>query len=249
MLIVFVGPSLRPGDVTAFAKRAADAGVPVELRPPIIRGDLIDLCARTPVTTRVLLLDGEFGQRMSVSVAEIRAYLAEGRHMVGASSMGALRAVECWSLGLTGYGWVVERYLDATTDADADVALLFDPDTFQPVTIPLINVRWLLTGLVADGTLDRTDAATALGAAREVGFRGRFPAALGRAWRRTLTGPAAAALLPRLHEERLDEWDRKRLDALEVLDLMLRSGDVPAATPPTGSLVGRYPTPEVSSHG
>lgn len=240
MLEVYAGPSLRPADLVRFRRRAVRAGLPVRIRPPIVRGDLEQLAAEAPGTTRVLLLDGEFGQRMAVSVTEIRHYLAGGGRMIGASSMGALRAAECWSLGMTGYGWVVQRYLDGTTDSDADVALLFDAD-HQPVTVPLINVRWLLGEAVRSGALVQSDADRALSAARRIGYRGRFPAALGRSWSRVLSPSAAAVLLPRLDEDRLDDWDRKRLDALEVLDLLLRRQNVPDVTPPGLRLVGRFP--------
>ena len=241
MLVVYAGPSLRPADLATFRQRAAEAGLPVRIRPPIIRGDLEHLATEAPETTRVLLLDGEFGQRMAVSVTEIRSYLAGGGRMIGASSMGALRAAECWSLGMTGYGWVVERYLDGTTDSDADVALLFDADDYQPVTVPLINVRWLLGEAVRTGALEQSDAVQALTAARRIGYRGRFPAALGRSWSRVLPAAAAAVLLPRLDEDHLDDWDRKRLDALEVLDLLTQRKSVPDVTPPGLRLVGRFP--------
>ncbi|MGH3275521.1 MAG: TfuA-like protein [Streptosporangiaceae bacterium] len=35
--------------------------------------------------------------------------------------MGVLRAVECRALGMTGSGWVYERYLSGEIDADAEV--------------------------------------------------------------------------------------------------------------------------------
>ncbi|MBL7256032.1 TfuA-like protein [Paractinoplanes lichenicola] len=242
MLVVYSGPSLRPADLATFERRADEAGVPVRIRPPIIRGDLEKLAAEVPEATCVLLLDGEFGQRMAVSVTEIRAYLAGGGRMIGASSMGALRAAECWSLGMTGYGWVVQRYLDGTTDSDAEVALLFDAGTGQPVTVPLVNVRWLLSESVRTGVLEQAAANDALTAARGIGYRGRYPSALGRSWQRVLRPAAADVLLPQLEEDRLDDWDRKRLDALEVLDLLVRQCDVPDVTPSGLRSVGRFPT-------
>ncbi len=92
--------------------------------------DLAGLCDAGH-TNAVLLLDGEFGQSFAVSIAEVRAVLDAGMPLHGASSMGVLRAVECRTLGMTGSGWVYERYLFGDIDSDADVALMFDPESFE----------------------------------------------------------------------------------------------------------------------
>ncbi|MGP3937985.1 TfuA-like protein [Nonomuraea sp. KM88] len=212
---VFVGPSLRLADIDTLREHARANGAELDVRPPACRGDLVDLGdAGSPGT--VLLLDGEFGQNLAVSIAEVRAVLETGMRLHGASSMGVLRAVECRTLGMTGSGWVYERYLSEEVDSDAEVALMFDPCTYEPVTIPLINIRWLIAEKVRAGEVSPHCGATALRLAAEVNFRDRRPSRLASVWRAHL-GAEAGALEPDLADGNLDRWDRKRLDGIEAL--------------------------------
>jgi ribosomal protein S12 methylthiotransferase accessory factor len=75
--IVYLGPSLP----VAEAQRILEA----DYRPPIKRGDLPAHYDGT-----VVIIDGEFGQNLSVSPNEILQLLDQGMHVIGASSMGAL---------------------------------------------------------------------------------------------------------------------------------------------------------------
>ena len=220
-ITVFVGPSLRPADIDALRDHAQASGVHLDVRPPACRGDLAALCDAGRADA-VLLLDGEFGQNFAVSIAEVRAVLAAGMPLHGASSMGVLRAVECRTLGMTGSGWVYERYLSGEIDADAEVALMFDPENFEPVTIPLVNVRWLIAEKVRTGELSPRGGASALLAAAEVNFRDRRPSRLASAWRSHLEGEARALELE-LADGNRDRWDRKRLDGIEALRAVTKS--------------------------
>lgn len=216
-LIAFVGTSLGPDDVAGVRRRAGAAGVDLDLRPPVIRGDLLGILAAEPTSTRVLILDGEFGQRLSVSVTEIREYLATGRYLAGGSSMGALRAVECRILGMRQHGWVAASYLDGSVCADDEVALLFDPDSHEAVTVPLINVRWLARTLRETRKLPAAAADDLVALAAAMHYRTRTPAALGRRARQELPRAVADLLVAHLDPAAVPAWDRKRLDALDAL--------------------------------
>lgn len=96
------------------------------MRPPVRRHDLLDLCDAGDCRA-VVMLDGEFGQSLAVSIAEVRTVLEAGLRLHGSSSMGVLRAVECRTLGMIGSGWVYRQYLSGRIESDAEVALLFDP--------------------------------------------------------------------------------------------------------------------------
>lgn len=195
---VFVGPSLRPGDVDALRDDARSRGTELDVRPPVCRGDLIEMLDAGHVGG-VLMLDGEFGQRLSVSIAEVRAVLEAGLRLHGASSMGVLQAVECRTLSMTGSGWVYQQYLCGNIDSDADVALMYDPDDYEPVTIPLVNVRWLIAEKIRAGEVSGVCGATALRLASEVNFRDRRPSRLAAVWRAGL-GSEARPLEPELAE-------------------------------------------------
>ncbi|MFJ6777115.1 TfuA-like protein [Kitasatospora sp. NPDC091257] len=222
-LTVYAGSSLLPRDTRQLCGTADSLGIDLAVRPPIIRGDLL----RTPVegkwNNRALILDGEFGQNLSVSVTEIREYLGRGLYLAGASSMGALRAVECRTLGMIQHGWVCEQYLAGHVEADAEVSLLMDPVTSEALTVPLINVRWLLQHLVERGELDTATAATALEAARRVNYRARIPEALANAFRRALPADASDLLARQLEPDTIPDWDRKRLDGIEAVEAELHA--------------------------
>ncbi|MDO0924191.1 TfuA-like protein [Streptomyces sp. TG1A-8] len=167
------------------------------------------------------MLDGEFGQSLAVSVTEVRALLFAGQPLSGASSMGALRAVECRTIGMTGSGWVYAQYLNGSIESDGDVALLYDPEDFTPVTIPLVNVRWLLGEKAKEGEISAEEASSALGIAKSLNFRNRRHSVLLKQWKRGLPRRTAAALEAHFAADRLDHWDRKRLDALEAVQAAL----------------------------
>jgi TfuA protein len=219
-IVVFAGPSLRGGDMDDLHTLAATAGSELEFRRPVRRHDLLDLLGASGTHT-VVMLDGEFGQSLAVSITEVRTVLSAGQRIAGASSMGALRAVECRTLGMTGSGWVYEQYLSGAVDSDGDVALTYDPEDFTPVTIPLVNLRWLLAEKVRAGSLDADVSVAALLAARGVHFRNRWADLLLRRWKQVLPAEAIDVLEPEMSDERRDTWDRKRLDAIEAVRMAL----------------------------
>jgi hypothetical protein len=219
---VFAGPSLRPADLTHLHRLAEDRDQALDLRPPVRRHDLVSLIGTEP-TRGIVMLDGEFGQSLAVSVTEVRALLFAGHHLTGASSMGALRAAECRTIGMTGSGWVYERYANGSIESDGEVALLYDPEDYTPVTIPLVNIRWLLAERIREKDLSTDEAHTALEIARSINFRARRHPVLLKQWKRGLPGSAATALEEHLAAEHLDRWDRKRLDALEAVRTALSS--------------------------
>lgn len=216
--VVFLGPSL------PLAKAAEIVPAAVTWRPPVRRGDLPAAVAAG--TRRVVIVDGEFGQSLAVSVLEIKAALALGVEVWGASSMGALRAAECEALGMRGCGWIFRGYRDGTLTADDEVALLFNPWTGEAVTMPLVNFRWGLLLATAEGVVPTAAGPALLAAARAVPFAERT-------FERLLAGSsldAKGALAPvpascEPHMRSLLDWmkrqpehcDRKRLDAVELL--------------------------------
>lgn len=58
--------------------------------------------------------------------------------MIGAASIGAIRAAEMWRYGMIGIGEIFERYRDGEED-DSLVVLNYDPETFRPLTTPRVG--------------------------------------------------------------------------------------------------------------
>ena len=123
-IIVFLGPSLE--------RAAAEKILSAEYRPPAKRGDL--LAAAGDGATIIGLIDGVFHQESAVAHREILAAIKQGVTVIGASSMGALRAAEMDTLGMVGIGEMYRMYKSGELESDDEVALVFDPG-IRPVPL------------------------------------------------------------------------------------------------------------------
>jgi hypothetical protein len=202
--VVFLGPSLD--------RREAEAILPADYRPPAARGDLTR-AAREGAGV-IGLIDGVFFQESSVGHREILAALKSGVRVVGASSMGALRAAELHTLGMEGVGEVYRLYRDGILVSDDEVALAFDPETFTALSEPLVNIRATLSRAEADGIIGYMDSEALLSAAMSLYYPDRtYP--------RIIRG-AKAAVDPRTLS-RFSGWvetgavDLKKADAILAL--------------------------------
>jgi len=133
-IIVFLGPSLERSE--------ANMILAAEYRPPAKRGDL--LAAAREGATVIGLIDGVFHQESAVAHREILAAIKQGVKVVGASSMGALRAAEMDTLGMVGIGKIYRMYRSGELESDDEVALVFDPESGLALSEPLINIRCTL---------------------------------------------------------------------------------------------------------
>ncbi len=158
--IVFLGPSL--------PREKALAVLQAEYRPPAMRGDIrraADAGARI-----IGLIDGVFFQESAVSHREILEALNQGVRVVGASSMGALRASELDTLGMEGVGEIYRLYREGTLTSDDEVALVFDPTTFIPLSEPLVNVRCTIHRAVEEAVISHDEGKKLLATARSLYF-------------------------------------------------------------------------------
>src|SRR5512137_797251 len=157
-IIVFLGPSLE--------KTAAEKILSAHYLPPAKRGDL--LAAVQDGATIIGLIDGVFHQESAVAHREILAAVKKGVRVVGASSMGALRAAEMDTLGMTGIGEVYRMYKSGELISDDEVALVFDPESGLSLSEPLVNIRFTLRQAEAEGILSGKEHEALLNAARSV---------------------------------------------------------------------------------
>ena len=111
--IVFLGPSLPLRD----AKKLLRA----DFRPPARQGDVFRAIDAKPDV--IVLIDGVFESAPSVWHHELLAAHASGITLLGASSMGALRAAELPGV-VTPIGEIARRFAAGTWNDDAAVALL-----------------------------------------------------------------------------------------------------------------------------
>jgi hypothetical protein len=181
--IVFSGPSIAEAEVHRLAACTH--------APPIKRGDL----AAVDDYDVIVILDGEFGQNMSVSPKEILAVLESGKTVIGASSMGALRASELDRCGMIGVGWVYEYFRRGAVRRDADVALVYSPFDYKPMTVPMVDVEYWMEQVFAAGLIRGKERAALLKAARTLFFADRTPERLTDALRRAIGRDTLDSLL------------------------------------------------------
>jgi len=132
MRVLFAGPSLCgvTPDLTGLV-----------LRPPARQGDIARAVAEG--ATAIGLVDGYFDAVAAPWHKEILFALEHGVDMLGASSMGALRAAECAAFGMRPIGSIALDYHSGALDDDAAVALNHGPEElgYPSLTEPLVNVK------------------------------------------------------------------------------------------------------------
>lgn len=210
--VVFLGPSL--------PREEAEAVLDADYRPPVKRGDLSGL----ENVEVVGIIDGVFLQSCSVGHREILSLLNRKVRMIGGGSMGALRAAEMNHYGMIGVGRVFEMYAKGEIQGDDEVALVFDPETMEPLSEPLVNMRFFLDQAVADGTIGPEQRTTVLEKLRSVYYPRRTKGSFER---------MAAEVLDESEREAFQRYftiyyrDIKREDALTVLDAVKKACSAP----------------------
>lgn len=133
--VVFVGPSCSNDVATAIHGSAV-------YLPPVAQGDIFHALQRYK-PRRILVIDGVFGQRLSVWHKELMWAMKEGVELFGASSMGALRAAELAKFGMTGIGVIYEGFQKGLIEDDDEVALIFGPEemSWAAISLPMVNIR------------------------------------------------------------------------------------------------------------
>ncbi len=84
--------------------------------------------------------------------------------------MGALRAVELRNCGMIGVGRVFRLFRSGVLDADDEVALAYSPSTYEPISEPLVNTRYVLRAATQRRILTRMQAAEIVARLKQVYF-------------------------------------------------------------------------------
>jgi len=134
--------------------------------------------------------------------------------------MGALRAAEMNHYGMIGVGRVFEMYASGEIQGDDEVALVFDPETMEPLSEPLVNMRFFLDQAVADRAMDPSQRTKVLEKLRSV----YYPRRTKRSFE-----SMAAEVLDESGREAFQRYftikyrDIKREDALTVLETVKKA--------------------------
>jgi hypothetical protein len=204
-IVVFLGPSL---DL-----QTAEHLVEARFLPPAKRGDITTAVSRG--ARIITLIDGVFFQDNAVGHREILSALEQGVRVIGASSMGALRAAELDVLGMEGVGRVYALYRDGVLTSDDEVALVYDPENGTALSEPLVNIRCTLKRAEGEGVIGQEQASAVLAIASSL----YFPE---RTWDRIFRD--AESVLPAGEIRKLATFvgtrpvDQKREDAIAALE-------------------------------
>ncbi|ASQ03558.1 TfuA domain-containing protein [Sinorhizobium meliloti WSM1022] len=171
-ILVFLGPTLRLSE----AEKVLDA---IYLQPAA-QGDVL-LAAHAFRPRAMILIDGQFEDRPAVRHKEILWAMAQGIVIIGAGSMGALRAAELDAFGMIGVGLIYRWYrrfgrgpLSSPVPDDAVAVHSGPPELgFLPLTDALVDLQrtfsaWSRLGAVSPSERDRLTTF-----ARNMNFRER----------------------------------------------------------------------------
>jgi hypothetical protein len=220
--IIFAGPSLPP-----MLRPVSERNI--EWRPPVRQGDVYRAALTGPAV--IGIVDGYFEVVPTVWHKEILWAMAQGIHVFGAASIGALRAAELDSFGMRGVGRIYEAYRDGILEDDDEVAVLHGPEElgYPPLTEAMANIRATFTEAERIGMLAPEIALRLAEIAKSIFYKQRTYAAVLRTAAAGLPSAVLCDLTTWLSHGRIDQ---KRLDAEALLDMVrthLAAGKQPLA--------------------
>jgi hypothetical protein len=205
---VFVGPTLPRSEPLLAAPG-------LRVRPPVGHGDLFADVLLSGDT--VVIIDGVYHQAPALRHKEILAAMGRGIRVIGAASIGALRAAELAAFGMLGVGSIYTSYARGEIDGDDEVAVGQAPDgDWEALTWPVVNLRHAVQLAVAAGVLDGGWAAGLVDALSTVYYPQRTTAAV----RAVCHRHGESQFVEWLTEQRAKDWhfaDLKRADALAAV--------------------------------
>ncbi|MFY0580483.1 TfuA-like protein [Cystobacter fuscus] len=173
-IYIFTGPTL--------SAQEGRAELDATFLPPVAQGDVYRATLDKPVA--IGIIDGYFERVPAVWHKEILWAMAEGIHVFGAASMGALRAVELAPFGMEGVGAIFESFQRGELEDDDEVAVAHGSaeDGYRLLCEPLVNIRATLVAARAAGVVGPATSAVLERVARELFYMERaWPTVLTRA--------------------------------------------------------------------
>jgi len=207
-IVVFTGTSL--------SWEEAGSLLDADYRPPVKRND-INILVDKGGPDIIGIIDGIFFDRAAVAHREIIRAIKAGITVVGGCSMGALRASELDTYGMIGVGRIYEWYRDGVVESDDEVAVTFHPETLEPLSVPLVNIRVTLERAVEQGAIEPDLSETLLETARSMYYPDRTFAAI-------VKSSVENGHVPKSEKDTMidylihNEVDVKREDALLVIE-------------------------------
>jgi len=212
-IIVFLGPSLPIEE----ARQVLDA----TYLPPAAQADILSAVTRYKPQA-IGLIDGVFSQSLSVWHKEILYALEQGISVFGASSMGALRALETAEFGMTGVGEVYRMYVSGEIADDDEVAVAhgMSETGYRKMSEPMVNIRATLARALREGVIESSTHDLLIRLAKDTFYPERtFPKLFTDALRAGVSAEIVDAVQQFVASKYLDI---KKQDAIELLQVLAR---------------------------
>jgi hypothetical protein len=207
-ICIFTGPTLAPAEGQAILPGA-------RFFPPAAQGDVYRASLSQPWA--IGIIDGYFERMPAVWHKEILWAMAQGIHVFGSASMGALRASELEAFGMVGVGEIFGGFRSGRLTADDEVTVVHGAaeDGYRALSDALVDIRATLAAAAAQGVVTSESAGVLVELARRTFYAQRSFA--------RLLQEAAGAGIDAAEIEALRSWlpggrvGQKRLDALAML--------------------------------
>jgi hypothetical protein len=183
------------------------------------------------------IIDGYFNQVPAVWHKEILWAISHGIQVFGAASMGALRAAELDTLGMTGCGEIYRAYQrgvlppfdDEPFEDDDEVAVIHSPAElgYQAASDAMVNIRFSLAGALQQAIITETTCLKLAGIAKNLFYAKRNYAAI--------LDIAIKQGLPEKQLGAFREWikhhaiDQKQCDAITLLGQINSAANIGAS--------------------
>ena len=217
--LVYLGPTLTEEEALEFLPEAM-------VLSPVRCGDILQALRLEPET--IVIIDGTFEQTASVWHKELLLALERRILVVGAASMGALRAAELAVFGMQGVGTIYQDFLSGRLTDDDEVTVIHSPEG-RALTEAMVNIRATVAAGQREGLLDEFSGNQVIAAAKQLFYHDRtLEAAIA-------TLPSTPPLLDFATWARSGGYvDQKRCDAIEALLLVRdrRRDTWPKSDPP-----------------
>lgn len=217
-IVVFLGPTLDAREARAVLED-------VQILPPARQGDLYR--AAKNGADVLGLVDGYFDQVEAVAHKEVLWAMSKGVHVLGAASMGALRAVELAAFGMEGVGEIFAQLQrgELTDDDEVAVAHASEEDGYRRTSEAMVDIRATLASAVTARVIDEETRALLARSAKALFYPERvYPAVLAHAEANGADPAQLAAFCAFLPRGRIDQ---KRLDALALMERLRAMRDAP----------------------
>jgi hypothetical protein len=163
--VVFLGPTLK--------RSRAEELFEADFRGPAAMGDITRATASHAEV--IVLIDGIFESAPSVWHKEILWAISRSVTVIGAASMGALRAAELHNFGMLGHGRVFESYASGLIEDDDEVAVVHGPSEcgWHPLTDAMVDIRDYALQAAENGLLSNIQSQQVVEHAKAQHFKNR----------------------------------------------------------------------------